>query len=91
VEAQMIYFNRVAALALCALAGGCASMNESQCRTTNWYDRGTYDGLLGLQARIDQYAYLCSKYQVQPTQSDYLSGWAEGYAEYNQRVSGSKM
>jgi Protein of unknown function (DUF2799) len=85
------HYKRAAAIALCALSAGCASMSENECRTTNWYDRGAYDGLLGLQARIDQYAYLCSKYQLQPAQQDYLAGWAVGYAEYNTRVSGSKM
>ena len=87
----MTHLKQAAAIALCALGTGCASMSENECRATNWYDRGSYDGLLGVQARIDQYAYLCSKYQVQPAQQDYLSGWADGYAEYNRRVSGTKM
>jgi Zn-finger nucleic acid-binding protein len=92
VEVAMINgLQRACAVALCALAVGCAAMSESQCRATNWYDQGEYDGLLGQQAKIDQYAYQCAKYQVRPAENDYLSGWAEGYAEYNKRVSGSKM
>jgi hypothetical protein len=84
-------WKRSCAIALCALGAGCASMNETQCRATNWYDQGESDGLMGQQAKIDQYAYQCAKHQIQPSQNDYLSGWAEGYAEYNKRVSGSKM
>ena len=87
----MTHLKLAATIALLALVAGCATMSENECRTTNWYDRGQYDGLLGLQARIDQYAYLCSKYQAQPAAQAYLAGWAEGYSEYNTRVSGSKM
>ena len=81
---------RAAVIALCALAAGCASMSESQCRATNWYQQGEYDGLLGLQAKIDQYAQQCGRYQVQPAEKDYLAGWNYGYSEFNTRVSGSK-
>jgi hypothetical protein len=77
-------------MALCALAG-CASMSEQQCRATNWYQQGETDGMAGNQAKIDLYAHLCNQYQVQPAAKEYLSGWADGYAEFNKRVSGSKM
>ena len=85
------YLQRAVAIALCALAASCASMSENQCRATNWYNQGENDGLLGLQAKIDQYAYQCAKYQIQPAEKDYLAGWAYGYSEHNTRVSGSKM
>jgi Protein of unknown function (DUF2799) len=85
------YLHRAVVMALCALAAGCISMSESQCRTTNWYDRGENDGIIGLQAKIDQYAYQCAKYQVQPVEQDYLAGWAYGYSEFNKRVSGARM
>ncbi len=78
------------AMALCALAG-CASMSEQQCRATNWYQQGETDGMAGNQAKIDLYAHLCNQYQVQPAANEYLTGWADGYAEFNKRVSGSKM
>jgi uncharacterized protein DUF2799 len=78
-------------IALCALAAGCASMSESQCRATNWYNQGEQDGQLGFQAKIDQYAYQCRQFGVQPAEKEYLAGWAYGYSEYNTRVSGSKM
>ena len=63
----MTYRSRaVAVIALSCLVASCATMNESQCRSTNWYNQGQYDGLLGQQAKFDQYAFQCSKYQVQP-------------------------
>ena len=85
------YLHGPVVIALCALAAGCASMSENQCRTANWYQQGETDGLLGQQARLDQYKYQCAKYQVLPVENDYLAGWSDGYAEYNRRVGGSKM
>ena len=82
---------RAVIITLSTLAAGCAAMSETQCRATNWYQQGETDGLIGQQARIDQYAYQCRQFGVQPAESEYLAGWADGYAEHNRRVSGSKM
>jgi len=85
------YLQRAVVFAFCALAAGCAAMNENQCRSANWYQQGEADGQLGLQAKIDQYAYQCRQFGVQPVEKDYLAGWAYGYSEFNTRVSASKM
>jgi hypothetical protein len=91
-EAAMTdYLQRPVVIALCALAAGCASMSESQCRATNWYNQGEADGQLGQQAKIDLYTYQCRQFGVQPAEGDYLAGWSLGYSEFNTRVSGSKM
>jgi hypothetical protein len=91
-EAAMThYLQRAVVMALCTLAAGCAAMSENQCRATNWYNQGESDGLLGQQAKIDLYAYQCRQFGVQPSEKDYLAGWAYGYSEHNTRVSGSKM
>ncbi len=82
---------RPVVITLCILAVGCAATSENQCRATNWYNQGEQDGQLGLQAKIDQYAYQCRQYGVQPEEKEYLAGWAYGYSEFNTRVSGSKM
>jgi len=47
--------------------------------------------LLAGSAKIDLYAQQCSRYQVQPSEKDYMAGWALGYSEWNQRVSDSRM
>ena len=83
--------HRAVVITLGMLAAGCASMNESQCRATNWYNQGEQDGQLGQQAKIDQYAYQCRQFGVQPAEQQYLTGWAYGYSEFNTRMSGSKM
>jgi hypothetical protein len=92
VEAAMIhYLQRAVAITLCALAGACASMSENQCRTANWHQQGEADGLIGQQARIDQYAHQCRQYGIQPAEAEYLAGWSDGYWEHYHRASGSKM
>ena len=83
--------HRAVVITLGMLAAGCASMNESQCRTANWYRQGETDGLIGQQARIDQYAYQCRQFGVQPAEGEYLAGWSDGYWEHYHRASGSKM
>jgi hypothetical protein len=70
-----------------ALLAGCASMSESDCRTTNWHARGEADGLGGQRAQIDLYAEQCARFAVTPDEKAYLAGWGAGYAEWNRRVS----
>ncbi len=79
------------AIAACLFLTGCAAMSESECRTGNWYALGERDALTGNRPRIDQYADQCGRYQVRPSEEDYLAGWAVGYGEWNRRVSGSKL
>ena len=79
------------AILLPLLLAACAPMSEMQCRATNWYEQGEQDGLRGNQARYVQYADQCNAYSVKPAESDYMSGWSAGYAEWARRVSGSKI
>ena len=71
------------------LLAGCAPMSADECRTTDWYQRGEQDALMGNRPLIDQYAQQCSG--ATPSEKDYMAGWAIGYSVWNQRVSGSKM
>ena len=77
------------AVVLCAMLAGCAPMSETQCRSTDWYQQGERDALTGNRPKIDLYAHQCAGYQVQPSEKDYMEGWALGYSVWNQRVSGS--
>ena len=66
-------------------------MSDPECRSTNWYELGERDALVyGLRPRIDQYAYQCSKFGVQPDEKQYLAGWLVGNWEHSIRVSGSE-
>jgi hypothetical protein len=74
-----------------ALVSGCASITEQQCRSANWYDTGEQDALTyGVRPRIDQFAYQCGKFGVQPDEKEYLAGWQVGNWERSIRVSGSE-
>ncbi len=80
-----------AVLLACALLSGCVSMSEQECRTTSWSERGEQDALTyGLRPRIDQFAYQCRKFGVQPDEKEYLAGWQVGNWERSIRVSGSE-
>jgi hypothetical protein len=75
------------AIAACFLLFGCAAMSENECRVGNWYALGERDALSGSQPRIEQLADQCGRYQVRPSERDYMAGWSIGYSEWNNRVS----
>jgi len=77
------------AISLLVLSG-CSSMTQTACSSTNWYDIGERDGLIGVPPRIDTYAYQCSKQQVQVSAADYMNGWWIGNATYRDRTAGSE-
>jgi len=64
-------------------------MSESECKSADWFELGKRDGdVYGVRPLIDQYAYRCSAFGVTPKESDYLTGWVDGYRE---RVSRSDL
>jgi hypothetical protein len=72
------------------LAGGCASMSDTECRGADWYALGERDGLhYGLRPHIDQYAWQCERYGVQASEKDYMAGWTDGYREFIRRSTGA--
>jgi hypothetical protein len=58
------------AAVLCALLAGCASLNETQCRSTDWYQQGEKDQLMGNRPKIALYAIQYAGYQLQPTKKN---------------------
>jgi hypothetical protein len=63
-------------------------MGEAECRGTDWYALGEIEGrIYGMRPRIDQYAYQCAPYGVQPPEKEYMAGWLEGYREFEKRVA----
>ena len=64
-------------------------MTEQECRSANWYELGERDALIyGQQPRIDQYAFQCQRFGVQPAEKDYISGWTVGDRERAVRMLG---
>ena len=84
-------FLRYRAIAACLFLSGCAAMSENECRTGDWYALGERDALSGSRPQLERYADQCGRYQLRPSEQDYLAGWAIGYSEWNNRVSRSRM
>jgi hypothetical protein len=74
----------LAGLALTALAlGGCATLNESECRTVAWETIGYEDGSNGYSGeRIAQHRKACAKYGISPDLGAYQGGRDAGLREY---------
>ena len=77
----------ITGLFLVLLAAGCASMSDTECRTSDWQTLGWNDALSGNRPRIDLYAEQCSRFGVKPDEKQYMAGWGPGYNEWNRRVS----
>lgn len=79
------------AAALLAL-GGCASMNESECRAVDWRTVGYEDGVAGYPGdRIAQHRKACAKHGVTPDLAQYQAGRTEGLHEYCQPSNGFRV
>jgi hypothetical protein len=71
------------ALASLTLLSACATMDEDQCRSADWYDIGVRDGLAGEPAsQLAQHRKACAEYGVRPHEQRYQDGRAEGLREY---------
>jgi hypothetical protein len=71
-------------LPFCIALAGCSAMTESECRSTDWYERGRLDArVYAIQPAISQYARQCAPYGVQAAEARYMEGWRVGYGEWN--------
>ena len=77
-------------VALAALLAGCFTpMSAQECGSTDWEKLGYRDGnVYGLRPQIEIYASQCGPLPS-GAQSAYMTGWTDGYAEFNRRISGS--
>jgi hypothetical protein len=73
------------ALALLALAsmGGCASLSESECRMSDWYDIGFADGRQGRPTdHINRHVRACGEHGYAPDRDRYRHGHDAGLENY---------
>ncbi|MEL6167378.1 MAG: DUF2799 domain-containing protein [Pseudomonadota bacterium] len=75
---------RLAIAALtCAVLTGCATLNESECRTGDWYGIGLRDGAEGrLTSHLSNHAKACADYGIAPNASLWLAGREDGLVSY---------
>ncbi len=66
-----------------ALLCGCATMDESECRSADWYAVGLRDGQNGEPvSRLAKHSEACAEHGVRPQEQRYSEGRAAGLKEY---------
>jgi hypothetical protein len=74
---------------LLLLLGGCASMNEQECLTGDWYAIGYEDGVKGLSAdQVGSYRKACASHNVRPNLQQYQAGREQGLREFCAPLNG---
>jgi hypothetical protein len=70
-------------VALSLLVSACATLDEGQCRTGNWYQFGERDGAEGhALERMNAHAEACAEYGIRPNEGEYLAGRDAGLRRY---------
>jgi hypothetical protein len=78
-------------MVLFALAG-CATLNEQECLTGDWYTIGYEDGAKGRTVdRIGKYRKSCADYDISPDLQAYQAGREEGLQEFCQPQNGFNL
>ncbi len=83
--ARVLTYSISRILSLLFLIGftGCATLNESECKTANWEIIGLEDGSQGRPTSyIGQHRQACAEYQVAPDLDAYLKGHTAGLRQF---------
>jgi hypothetical protein len=74
------------------LIGGCASLNESECRSADWRTIGYEDGARGEPAsRIGKHRHACASHGVAPNLTAYQQGREEGLRQFCRPQNGYRL
>lgn len=72
-----------------SIAGGCATMSESECINADWREVGRNDGLEGKrQTQLARHYDACVKYGITPDRDEYMKGRELGLTVYCTQDSG---
>ena len=67
-----------AIIAFSALAS-CATLNEEECQTANWYELGQRDGASGQPSNyIDNHRRACAEHKLPVDETQWSVGWQQG-------------
>ena len=67
------------AMSVCCLASCVPHLNEQQCKTMNWYNRGYQDGSRGdYQHDLSPAIADCAKFKLKVNTKSYAKGWRAG-------------
>jgi hypothetical protein len=71
------------------LLAGCATLDESECRTGDWRQLGYVDGLKGYpMSRLAEHEQACARYGVAADRTGWQLGYIEGQVRYCTALSG---
>ena len=74
------------------LMAGCATMDQAECASANWYDLGLGDGEKGRKStRYSEYRKDCSEFGVSVDTKAYGDGWEAGIGRYCTRENGYRV
>jgi hypothetical protein len=75
---------RLAFLSAAALGlSACATLNETECRSVDWYDLGVRDGNSGYTpGRLDEHRDACAEYGLGPDARAWRNGYETGLLDY---------
>jgi hypothetical protein len=76
----MMRIQAYAGVILMALLSGCQTMTPTECKMTNWGERGQQDAFAGQAERILTYADDCASQQV-PLQQIHIAAYRSGYQQ----------
>ena len=75
--------------ALLSLLAACATMNESECRSADWFAIGETDGRGGQRStHYEEHESACSEYGVRVDVGAYADGWETGIQQFCTRENG---
>lgn len=73
----------VLVIMLAGVMSGCATLNENECVTADWYQIGFSDGVKGVpESYLEKHRKACSKHGVRTDMSEWLTGRQEGLRRY---------
>lgn len=61
----------------------CATLNEDQCRTVQWFDLGQQDGAAGRgEGHIEEHRRSCAEHKLPVDEDQWRTGWEQGIRLY---------
>ncbi len=76
-------------LFISSFISGCATLNEAECFSANWYDLGFDNALSGKKSSfVSQHTSACKKYEITPDFELYREGWQQGVKKFCTAESG---
>jgi hypothetical protein len=73
----------IAAVAVALLLGSCATLDESECRSADWFQLGARDGADGsARSRIEEHRKACAEFGLAADDAAWFEGYEAGLLDY---------